>query len=439
MNSVFIKSSFRQAVPPDYASGIVLGPIKNKAYCGFSHTLDKLLCQPNRPRPTIKSFAALALATYMADKCYSRSESSDSWTRELSLNIPVNDRFAPTIPIFADGLKFLSGDNWDIVCRSEKVEIGERTYYRDKFKADAVCLFSGGTDSLTGTINLLEEGNSVVLVSHFESGSDAGIQNKIYYRLRKEYGYERVRHRSIRVCHPLTKESSTRSRSFLFIGLALMVASAFGEEVPIYIPENGFVGINIPLTGSRLGSYSTRTTHPAYFKFIQEGLRAASIGNSLINPFFMLTKGEVLATRRNQKLLKEILPLTVSCAKAGWIRWEGIKPGSNCGFCYPCLMRRAAFHSIDEDDPNSYVHDAIGSPKCLRSGSKGSNLRCLLQFVSRYQKVGSSLFLNILKSGTIASVERKADLIHPIENGLKEIIALISDKGCPEVKEYITQ
>jgi hypothetical protein len=216
-----------------------------------------------------------------------------------------------------------------------------------------------------------------------------------------------------------------------------MVASAFGEEIPIYIPENGFVGINIPLTSSRLGSYSTRTTHPAYLEFVKEGLRAVSVGNRLINPFFLLSKGGVLASCRNQKLLKQILPLTVSCAKAGWIRWEGRRPGSNCGFCYPCLIRRAAFHSIDEDDPDSYVHDAIGSPECLRSKSKGSDLRCVLQSVSRYQKEGSSLLPNILKSGSVASVERKADLIHPIENGLKEISTLISDKGCSEVKEYM--
>jgi hypothetical protein len=95
----------------------VLGPVVNKAKCGFSHTLDELLCQPNRPSSTVKSFAALALASYIADKCYLRSEAGDSWTRELSLNIPANDGFAPAVPIFADGLSFLSGDNWNIAIR----------------------------------------------------------------------------------------------------------------------------------------------------------------------------------------------------------------------------------------------------------------------------------------------------------------------------------
>jgi hypothetical protein len=31
----------------------------------------------------------------------------------------------------------------------------------------------------------------------------------------------------------------------------LTVAVGHGPEVPLYIPENGFIGINVPLTGAR--------------------------------------------------------------------------------------------------------------------------------------------------------------------------------------------
>lgn len=59
-------------------------------------------------------------------------------------------------------------------------------------------------------------------------------------------------------------ENTSRGRSLLFLCAALSVAGILGENVPVYIPENGFIGLNIPLTGGRKGTCSTRTTHP-YF------------------------------------------------------------------------------------------------------------------------------------------------------------------------------
>ena len=179
MNSVFIRSSILQAVPSEYLSGLILGPIHNKRLCGFSHTMSNLLCRPRKPKPAVESFATLALAVYMADKGYERSYSDDAWTRELSVNVPIDSDFSTAISVLKDGLTFLSGDYWRIETRLEESSIGARCYYTDDFVPDAICLFSGGTDSLTGAINLLEDGKSVMLVSHFEAGPYGGIQNKL--------------------------------------------------------------------------------------------------------------------------------------------------------------------------------------------------------------------------------------------------------------------
>lgn len=436
MNRVFIKSSLAEKVPKEHRAGLVVGPVPYKTHCGFQHTLEELLCRPRRPKPAVESFTTLALAVYLADKGYSRSAADDAWTRDFLLSIPIETDFAGAVPAFRKALRFLSGDVWRIETREAKASIGARTYYTDGFSADAACLFSGGNDSLAGAINLLEKDKSVILVSHFESGSDAGIQKDLARRLQREYGPDRVRHRSIQVCAAIPRETSTRARSFLFIALALMIASACSDELPVHIPENGFVGINIPLTGSRQGSYSTRTTHPAYLASVREGLRAASIGHAIVNPFSHLSKGEVLRTCENPDLLRQLLPLTVSCAKAGWVRWEGHTPGTNCGSCYPCLVRRAALHAIGIDSPDSYVYDAVGSPEVLQAKRVGQDLRCLLQAVSRYIGSSRSLYFDILKSGSMSSVERPSEFIHPVETGLAEVANLISDKGCAEVKQY---
>jgi 7-cyano-7-deazaguanine synthase in queuosine biosynthesis len=436
MKTVFIKSSLQQAIPGEYSSGLVLGPIYNKARCGFRHTLDNLLCRPRKPNRIVQSFTTVALAAYMADKGYQRSQADDSWTRKLTLNVPMDQDFSQAIPILSDGLQFLSGDLWQIKTRFEKVSVGARSYYEDQFSPDAVCLFSGGTDSLTGAINLLEDGKSIIAISHFESGSDAGIQNNLVKRLRTKYGSKHIRHLSIRVCSSVSMEPSTRSRSFLFIALGLMAASAYSDEVPVYIPENGFVGINIPLTGSRQGSYSTRTTHPAFLSTVRAGLKAVGIQHSINNPLSYLSKGEVLRSCKNLALLRQLLPLTVSCAKAGWVRWKGRSPGTNCGFCYPCLIRRAALHSIHEDDPSDYLYDAIGSHKILKADKQGSDLRSLLQAVHKYENSKRSLFFEILKTGSTSTVDNPSGLVHPIKAGIQEVLSLVSDKGCHEVKRY---
>ena len=46
-------------------------------------------------------------------------------------------------------------------------------------------------------------------------------------------------------------ENTSRGRSLLFLCGALTMASILGDNVPVYIPENGFIGLNIPLTNSR--------------------------------------------------------------------------------------------------------------------------------------------------------------------------------------------
>ena len=71
-------------------------------------------------------------------------------------------------------------------------------------------------------------------------------------------------------------------RSFLFLCIALTIAGIIGNDIPVYIPENGFIGLNIPLTNSRKGSCSTRTTHPYFISSFNEMLKIIGIENQII-------------------------------------------------------------------------------------------------------------------------------------------------------------
>ena len=67
-----------------------------------------------------------------------------------------------------------------------------------------------------------------------------------------------------------------------------------GDVVELLIPENGFISLNIPLTPLRVGTFSTRTTHPLFISQMQDILDALGINVRLSNPYQFKTKGEML-------------------------------------------------------------------------------------------------------------------------------------------------
>ena len=85
-----------------------------------------------------------------------------------------------------------------------------------------------------------------------------------------------------------------RSRSLLYLALGLAAAAGFGVTTPLIIPENGWISLNPPLTTNRLGSLSTRTTHPYFLEELTGLWQAAGIETPLVNPYNNLTKGEIV-------------------------------------------------------------------------------------------------------------------------------------------------
>ena len=154
----------------------------------------------------------------------------------------------------------------------------------DAWQPDCVCLFSGGVDSLAGAIDLLEAGQHVLLVSHYDFGQLAGSQNLLTENLARHYGPDKIRRWGFRIQFE-APELSLRSRSLLFIGLGVAAASVWGRNLPLQIPENGWISLNPPLTSSRLGSYSTRTTHPYFIAGLKEFFLKVGIKQDLANPY----------------------------------------------------------------------------------------------------------------------------------------------------------
>jgi 7-cyano-7-deazaguanine synthase in queuosine biosynthesis len=433
--SLFLRCSMKEKVPEDWIGGDVINLVRPQRFASLQHTYNRLLCLPQEPDEDIQSFCLLATAVYCADKLFSRKEQKDAWTRDIDISVPMSSIWHNQTNILEEALNFVSGDIWRIHPREQHPNVGANTYWKDNFQADAVCLFSGGTDSLVGAIRLLEEGKRVHLVSHWDFSFIAERQKELARRLTLYYGMDQLRHLSIQLQVSNATEKSTRARSILFIGLGLTVAAAFGDDVPLYVPENGFVSMNVPLTSSRTGSYSTRTTHPFYFGRIKEAFNLVGIRHRLENPHYIETKGEMLENCRNPKLLKSLIPLTISCAHP--VRW-GSKRQGNCGYCYPCLVRRASLHKIGQDKKEDYHEDAIGETGILSAENRGVDLRAFLHGIATYSEKGGVSTLSLLSSGSLADKAAEAPaLARMVARGYEEVRRLIESKGHADVRAYV--
>ncbi len=379
------------------------------------------------PEPAARDLFALGGAVYCIDKLALRSAAADAWTRTLELDVPVSGRarWQSARAALDDALSFLSGDRWRLRFRGGVPEVRAETRVRPP---DAVCLFSGGLDSLAGAIDVLEDGRDVMLVGHFEGGFIGGVQTTLARQLRRAYP-DRVRLRQLRLgpaapnrlqARPLPdelREITTRARSFLFIAAGIAVASAFGDDVPLFMPENGFIGINVPFVGSRAGSLSTRTTHPYFVARLVEALDAVGVANELSNPFRLKTKGEALVDCRNPDLLAALVEESISCAHPESARWDKLPP-SNCGYCYPCLIRRAALHRIALDSGASYRHDALTEAGLLDEESdRGADLRALVRGLARDPRPSE-----VLRNGSVPEADASA-FAHVHVRGRDELAA----------------
>jgi 7-cyano-7-deazaguanine synthase in queuosine biosynthesis len=197
---------------------------------------------------------------------------------------------------------------------------------------------------------------------------------------------------------PPGREPSQRSRSLLFLAAGLAVAAGYGPDVPLYIPQNGFIGINVPLTGARAGSLSTRTTHPHFITSFSECVQRLGVTNPIVNPFRTMTKGEILAACRDQPTLRELADQTLSCAHPEAARWAQ-EEQTNCGYCFPCLIRRASMHHVGLDRARDYTYDVLTDDADLAQ-DKGNDLRALIRSLNQPAKP-----TDVLRNGPVPAVD----------------------------------
>ncbi len=277
----------------------------------------------------------LAVMVYAADRSTLRRVGATNWSRrELSLEVPVSDpyRWEPLQVQLQSLLGFLSGDSWTLgfrKARAPKEQTGENRFAG----AQRVVLLSGGADSAVGAL---------------------------------------LSRRELRDAHHI----------LLFLAFGLAIASI--EALPLWIPENGFASLNLPLTADQRGSLSTRTTHPLFLEQLAALATAVGAHAQIENPLAGMTKGEMFAQVAQlvgKDTASDFLSATHSCGHTGHRAFH-LSPLQHCGVCFGCLLRRASFLAAHLKDQTDYLFArTTNRPDAyLRSKSMEPSLRA---FVAR--------------------------------------------------------
>jgi hypothetical protein len=307
--------------------------------------------------PRAWDLLSIALSVIAADTAVQRADSPDGWTRDIGLRIAVGDPVFWTSQkaLLESQLRFLTTDMWTL----EFVDGGIQPSPPSKRKRvapvqDSVCLFSGGLDSLIGASDLAAAGKKPYLVSQVSRGD---TQKQAYFASKIGGGLKRLELNHNVVC-PWQNERSQRARSIIFLAYGVLLATALaryqeGNPVTLYVCENGFISINPALTAARLGSLSTRTTHPVFIAQFQSMLSAAGLNVQIENPYQFKTKGEMLKGAADQAFLKTHAAQSTSCGRFAHFGYR------HCGRCVPCQIRRASFHAWGKTDGTDYVYDDL--------------------------------------------------------------------------------
>lgn len=372
----------------------------------------------------------LAMSIFAIDKKVPRKDFDDNWTRQIELYLPVIeiDKWNNVKQRLEEMLNFLSGDKWKINFRESKEKyrgnkVNKKYKLIKKEDFDCVSLFSGGLDSFCGALKLLNENKRTCFIGFKEYKMLGGRQNEIFQNINEAFpgiNKELILFNT-NPGIPLNKngeknnlgaEITSRSRSFLFLAGALAVASIIGD-VPVYIPENGFIGINVPLTDSRVGSCSTRTTHPYFINRFNEILSDIGITNKILNPYALKSKGEIVEEVSDLDVFNKTAYKTISCSHPCQSRYDKLQTPMNCGYCYPCLIRRASMNKInylkDEYNPYNKLSKMFIENNNSVEG-KAKDLKAVMYSLNRYIKhIDNDNYINrlLLKTGKLELDEIK--------------------------------
>jgi hypothetical protein len=166
--------------------------------------------------------------------------------------------------------------------------------------------------------------------------------------------------------------------------------------MPIIVPENGTISLNIPLDKGRRSACSTRTTHPTFIRKLHIAFDAMGLQHRFINPYKLKSKADMMIECCEDDIkriiLNDLYQESCSCAKRSHtVHWDR-RGGTirHCGMCLPCIYRRVALDAVGWDnqaDLGTDIFNGVGYNLANPDQKRSDDFRALLRFLKRRHNV----------------------------------------------------
>ena len=415
--------------PPGVAAVIHLDEPGVPGY-PLHHNLARLPATPGLPGQAVTAFLSLALGVWAADKFLARRAAPDAWTREITLHLPVSPGWLPLAPRLGRPPQFSHRGRLEPEAREASLDLGLKGEWPHPWRPDGVMLFSGGLDSLIGALDRLEAGERLLLVSHYDFGQLAGTQQTLAAALLRPLRPRPGAPPGAPGAVSPGPGALLRSRSLLYLALGLATAASFGAAHPPH-PPGKRLDQSQPAADDQPPGQLQHPHHPSPISWSSSRRlwQRAGLANPLVNPYQDLTKGEMVRRCRNRDLLGQLFGMSVSCSRPVVSRWQGGAAGA-CGYCYPCLMRRAALHTLGWDRGEDYRRDVLSDPETLAHRVRGRDLRALLLAVKTWEDAPAEVEARLMVGDAPETLPaRFLPRDRVLDRGFREIAGWLRDKG----------
>ncbi|MDR5797976.1 hypothetical protein QCE49_31720 [Caballeronia sp. LZ008] len=407
---------------------------------GLGQALDQLSELGLIPGERAIDLALLAATVTAADTRISRElASQDAWTREIEVCVPVSDPevWTGTIPLLRTTLDFLTGDKWKLQFRARPEGMSKLVPEATTLRIaapDGVCLFSGGLDSFIGATDLFAAGATPLLISHYWDGITSQHQRMCADALKKRFPSAAFHHVRAHVGFPKdtvddSVEDTLRGRSFMFFALAALGADAIGGDITVHVPENGLISLNVPLDPLRVGALSTRTTHPFYMARVNDLFATLGLHCLLSNSYRFQTKGAMVGGCADTDFIAAHAKVTMSCSSPGKTRFakdESLRQPKHCGYCVPCIIRRAALLEGCGTDATAYQLSDLHGRSVRTDLAEGSHIRSFQLAIARLRSKPQRARLDIHRPGPLTDHADDLDRYRDVYvDGLEEVARLL--------------
>lgn len=312
--------------------------------------------------PLLLDLLELAAYVFCADRLLYRGEKDtveyQSWSRDIHVFMKVREPSFWNQSVIRtkirDALCFMTGDrDWHFNFQGGHSTPPTDLFDRKEFLIEQakdinVILFSGGLDSLAGSLSRLESSEDrVCLVSHRSGNPGTKLtQDRLFQGLAHRFP-SRVFHYPFEcsLYKVRADDETQRTRSFLYSAIAFVLAHIVDHD-RFFIYENGITSINLIRRQDAINARTSRTTHPKTLYLLQSFLSEIEKNPVQVeNPFFLKTKADIFKLV-GESGAPDLISSSVSCSKTYNISGQA----THCGGCLQCVDRRFAAYGSECDD-----------------------------------------------------------------------------------------